>query len=59
VIDRLASAVGDLKGSPALLAIVLLQIATLAVVYFVSTGNAERAAARELALIEACSGAKP
>ena len=54
MIEKLASAVGDLKDSPALLAIVLLQIATLSVVYFVANGNAERAAQRELALIEAC-----
>jgi len=56
VIDRLASAVGDLRGSPALLAIVLLQFATLAMVYFVASGNAERMHERELALIEACEG---
>jgi hypothetical protein len=54
MIDRLASAVGDLRGSPALLAIVLLQMATLAMVYLVSSANAERVQERELALIEAC-----
>ena len=54
MIDRIASAVGDLKGSPALLAIVLLQMATMAMVYFISSANAERVQERELALIDAC-----
>lgn len=54
MIDRLASAVGDLKGSPALLAIVLLQFATMAMVYFISSANADRVHERELALIAAC-----
>jgi hypothetical protein len=57
MIDRLASTIGELKGHPALLAIVLLQVFTMAMVYFVASGNAERAAARELALIDACRGA--
>lgn len=54
MIDRLTSAIGDLKGSPPLLAIVLLQFATLVMIYFVSVGNAERVHERELALIAAC-----
>ena len=54
MIEKLASAVGDLKGSPALLAIVLLQMATMAMVYFISSANAERVQERELATIEAC-----
>ena len=54
MIERLASAVGDLKGHPALLAIVLLQFATMAMVYFISSANAERVQERELALIDAC-----
>lgn len=54
MIDRLIETVGELRGHPALLAIVILQIATLAVIYFVATGNAERAAEREMALIAAC-----
>ena len=58
MIDRLASAVGDLRGSPALLAIVLLQFATLAMVYFVASGNADRMHERELALIDACKEGK-
>ena len=57
MIAKLASAVGDLKGSPALLAIVLLQMATMAMVYFISSANAERVQERELALIAACRGA--
>lgn len=58
MIDRLVDTIDGLKGSPALLAIVLLQFATLAVIYFVASGNAERSAARELALIDACRDAK-
>ena len=54
MIDRIASAVSELKGSPALLAVVLLQLTTLGVVYLIASGNAERAAERELALIEEC-----
>jgi len=54
MIDRLASAVGELRGSPALLAIVLLQFATMAMVYFISSANAERVQERELALIATC-----
>jgi len=54
VIDRIASAVGELRGHPALLAIVLLQFATMAMVYFISSANGERVQERELALIAAC-----
>jgi hypothetical protein len=54
MIQTLTSAVSDLKGSPALLAIVLLQFATMAMVYFISSANAERVQERELALIETC-----
>jgi hypothetical protein len=54
MIQHLTSAVGELRSSPALLAIVLLQFATLAMVYFVASGNADRVQERELALIEAC-----
>jgi hypothetical protein len=46
--------IDSMKGTPALLAVILLQMATLAMVYFVSTGNAERVHQRELALIAAC-----
>jgi hypothetical protein len=54
MISKIADAVGELKGHPALLAIVLLQLATLGVIYLVASANAERANERELALIEAC-----
>jgi len=47
-----------MQGNPALLAVIVLQLATLAVIYFVATANAERGAEREMALIEAC-GVKP
>jgi len=55
MIDRVVGMVGELKGHPAPLAIVILQVVTLTMLYFVASGNAERAAARELALIEACA----
>jgi hypothetical protein len=58
VIDRLVSTVGELRGHPALLAIVILQICTMGVVYLVASSNAERAAARELALIASCKETK-
>ena len=47
VIDAIGS-------SPALLAILVLQLATLLMIYFVSTGNAGLQQERELALIENC-----
>ena len=56
MIHALANAVGDLRGSPALLAIVLLQVVTMAMVYFISSANAERVQERELALIASCKG---
>jgi hypothetical protein len=54
MIERLASVVGELRGHPALLAIVILQVVTMVVIYLVASANAEFVAARELALIEAC-----
>lgn len=56
MIDKIASVTTALKDSPGLLAIVLLQFATMAMVYFISSANADRVQARELALIEACGG---
>ena len=56
MIDKIASVVGELRGHPALLAIVILQVVTLTVIYLTASGNAERAAQRELALIAACKG---
>jgi CHASE1-domain containing sensor protein len=47
--------IDSMRGTPALLAVIVLQLATLAMVYFVSSANAERVQQRELALIEACS----
>ena len=54
MINALGNAVGELRNSPALLAIVLLQFATMAMVYFISSANAERVQERELAMIAAC-----
>ena len=58
MIDRLASTIGELKGHPALLAIVILQVVTMVVIYFVASANAEYVAQREMALIEACKEAR-
>lgn len=58
MIERLASVVGELRGHPALLAIVILQIVTMAVIYLVASSNAEYVAQREMALIEACKEAR-
>ena len=46
--------IDSMKGYPALLAVIVLQVATLGLVYYAASGNAERSHARELALIEAC-----
>jgi hypothetical protein len=54
MIERLAGVVGELRGHPALLAIVILQVVTMVGIYLVSVNNAERTAQREMALIEAC-----
>ena len=54
MIDKIAGVVGELKGHPALLAIVILQVVTMGVIYMVASANAEYVAAREMALIEAC-----
>jgi hypothetical protein len=43
-----------LRGSPALLAVIVLQMATLGMIYLVSSSNAERVHEREMAFIEAC-----
>ena len=49
------SIIDGLKGQPALLLLLVLQLATLVMIYFLSSANAERVQARELALIEACA----
>ena len=59
MIDQISTALSDLKGSPALLTVVLLQIMTLGVVYLVATSNAKHDAERELALIAACTEKQP
>jgi CHASE1-domain containing sensor protein len=46
-----------MKGTPALLAVIVLQLATLMLIYVVATNTADRQQARELALIEACTAA--
>lgn len=53
-----AKVVDAMQGNPALLAVIVLQMATLAMVYFVSTANADRQHERDLALIAACEGEK-
>ena len=46
--------IDSMRGTPALLAVIVLQLATLLMVYFVSTSNADRVHEREMALIAAC-----
>jgi len=48
------STIDALKGSPGLLVLVLLQAATLGVLYFVNDRQNERRAVREMAMIERC-----
>lgn len=48
------SAIDALKGSPALLAVILLQLVTLGVLFIASQRNQERAHAREMFLMEQC-----
>lgn len=47
-------AIDALKGSPGLLVLVLLQIATLGILYFVVDRQNERRAVREMAMLERC-----
>ena len=47
--------IDTMRGTPALLAVIVLQLATLVMIYFLSSANAERVQERELALIEACA----
>ena len=54
MIHALGSAVSQLTDHPAMLAIVLLQLATMAMVYLLASANAERVQERELALIAQC-----
>ena len=49
-----SSAIEALKGSPGLLAVLLMQICTMALVYFVAAGNAEQRQAREMMLLDRC-----
>jgi len=48
------TAIDAMRGSPALLAVIILQLSTLLVLYFISSASRERDQARELALIENC-----
>jgi hypothetical protein len=54
--EKAGKIIDSLKDQPALMLLLVLQGATLAMIYFISTANAERVQARELALIEACHG---
>jgi hypothetical protein len=46
--------IDSMRGTPALLAVIVLQLATLAVIWSVARDNSERQQTREMALIEAC-----
>jgi hypothetical protein len=52
--DTARSAIDALSGSPALLAVILLQVLTMGMIYLVSTGTADRQQERELMLLNAC-----
>ena len=54
VSEQADSIIHALRGSPALLAVIVLQLATLGLIYLVSSANSERVHAREMAFIEAC-----
>jgi hypothetical protein len=43
-----------MKSQPALLAILVMQLATMVMVYFVANANAERQLAREMAVLSQC-----
>jgi hypothetical protein len=49
-----SGAVEALKSSPGLLVLVMLQLATLALIYFAVEANNERWQERQMALIERC-----
>jgi hypothetical protein len=48
------SAIDAMKASPALLALILLQVMTLVVLYFAAQHNQERLHERELLLLRSC-----
>lgn len=48
------SAIDALRGSPGLLVLVLLQITTLGILYFVNDKQNDRRAAREMYILEKC-----
>jgi hypothetical protein len=54
VSEQADSIIHALRGSPALLAVIVLQMATLGMIYLVSSANSERVHLREMAFIEAC-----
>jgi len=52
--EKAGLVIASLKDQPALLLLLVLQMATLAMIYFISSANAERVQERELALIATC-----
>lgn len=49
-----SSAIDAMKGSPALLAVILLQLTTIGILYFASQANQARAHEREMFLMTKC-----
>jgi hypothetical protein len=49
-----SNAIDAMRGSPGLLSVIILQVTTLIVLYFISSANRDREQAREIALIERC-----
>ena len=48
------SAIDAMKGSPGLLALIFLQIATLVILLYIARTNAEHRQARELMMLDRC-----
>jgi len=48
--------IDSMRGTPALLAVIVLQLATLGFLFYISSANAERQQAREMKLLEECVG---
>ena len=52
--EQIGKVAESMKGSPGLLAVIFLQMMTLAILYFGAQANAERQQSREMALIQRC-----
>jgi hypothetical protein len=48
------SAIDAMRTTPGLLAVILLQVATMAMIYFVASGNSQRQHSREIEMLSRC-----